>query len=123
MSFTSFSQPQWWKESVVYQVYPASFCDSNSDGWGDLKGITSKLDYLKELGVDVVWSSPFCKSPQKDMGYDIQDYCDVDPIYGTLADVDELISELKKRDMSLMVDLVVSISPIPLTTLIKTWDR
>jgi oligo-1,6-glucosidase len=108
MTSNSFSQPAWWKESVVYQVYPASFKDSNGDGWGDLKGITSKVDHIKELGANIVWCSPFCRSPQKDMGYDISDYCDVDPIYGTLADADELIAELKKRDMKLMVDLVVN---------------
>jgi glycosidase len=107
MTSNSFSQPAWWKESVVYQVYPASFKDSNGDRWGDLKGVTSKLDHIKELGANIVWCSPFCKSPQKDMGYDISDYCDVDPIYGTLADADELITELKKRDMKLMIDLVV----------------
>ncbi|KPI36574.1 Alpha-glucosidase [Cyphellophora attinorum] len=104
----SFSTPQWWKESVVYQIYPASFQDSNGDGWGDVKGITSRLDYLKELGVDVVWSSPIFKSPQADMGYDIADYKDIDPAYGTLEDVDELISEAKKRNMKVMMDLVVN---------------
>lgn len=98
----------WWKEAVVYQIYPASFYDTNGDGWGDIKGITAKLDYLKELGVDIVWSSPFFKSPQADMGYDISDYKDIDPAYGTLGDVDELIAELKKRGMKLMVDLVVN---------------
>ncbi|KAK4560316.1 hypothetical protein LTR86_005510 [Recurvomyces mirabilis] len=101
----------WWKESVVYQIYPASFLSTgsgNAPGWGDIKGITSKLDYLKHLGVDVVWSSPIFKSPQVDMGYDISDYKDIDPRYGSLDDVDELIRELKKRDMRLMVDLVVN---------------
>lgn len=99
---------RWWKESVIYQIYPASFLDSNGDGWGDIPGITSKLDYLKELGVDIVWSSPFFKSPQADMGYDIADYEDIDPSYGTLQDVDNLIAELKKRGMKLMIDLVVN---------------
>ncbi|KAK0660747.1 Alpha-glucosidase [Lasiodiplodia hormozganensis] len=97
----------WWKEAVIYQIYPASFYDLNGDGWGDIKGITAKLDYLKDLGVDIVWSSPFFKSPQADMGYG-SDYKDIDPSYGTLGDVDELIAELKKRDMKLMVDLVVN---------------
>ena len=92
----------------MYQIYPASFQDSNGDGWGDVKGITSRLDYLKSLGVDVVWSSPIFKSPQADMGYDIADYKDIDPAYGTLADVDELIAEAKKRDMKIMMDLVVN---------------
>ncbi|KAF1919872.1 glycoside hydrolase superfamily [Ampelomyces quisqualis] len=98
----------WWKEAVVYQVYPASFLDTNGDGWGDIPGITQKLDYLKDLGVDVVWSSPIYRSPQADMGYDIADYEDIDPSYGSLADVDKLISELKKRNMKLVMDLVVN---------------
>lgn len=105
---SSFSTPQWWKESVVYQIYPASFQDTNGDGWGDVKGITSRLDYLKSLGVDVIWSSPIFKSPQADMGYDIADYKDIDPAYGSLADVDELIAEAKKRDMKILMDLVVN---------------
>jgi Alpha amylase, catalytic domain len=89
----------WWKEQTIYQIYPSSFQDSNGDGWGDIRGITSRLDYLKELGVDTIWSSPFLKSPQVDMGYDISDYKDIDPSYGTLEDMDKLIAELKKRDM------------------------
>ena len=99
---------RWWKESVIYQIYPSSFQDTNNDGWGDVKGITSRVDYLKSLGIDIVWTSPIYKSPQADMGYDIADYEDVDAAYGTLADVDELIAELKKRDMKLMMDLVVN---------------
>ncbi|KAG9194830.1 oligo-1,6-glucosidase [Alternaria panax] len=99
---------RWWKEAVVYQIYPASFLDSNGDGWGDVPGITQKLDYLKDLGVDVIWVSPIYKSPQADMGYDIADYEDIDPSYGTLADVDNLINEVKKRDMRLVMDLVVN---------------
>ncbi|RYN43429.1 Alpha-glucosidase [Alternaria arborescens] len=99
---------RWWKEAVVYQIYPASFLDSNGDGWGDVPGITQKLDYLKDLGVDVIWVSPIYKSPQADMGYDIADYEDIDPSYGTLADVDNLIEEIKKRDMKLVMDLVVN---------------
>ncbi|KAL8838054.1 MAG: hypothetical protein Q9170_002290 [Blastenia crenularia] len=98
----------WWKEAVVYQVYPSSFKDTNNDGWGDIKGITAKLDYLKDLGVDVVWVSPMYKSPQADMGYDISDYKSIDPIYGTNGDVDHLQSELKRRGMKLMMDLVVN---------------
>lgn len=96
---------------MVYQVYPASFLDSGAGsrpGWGDVKGITSKLNYMKHLGVDVLWVSPMYKSPQADMGYDISDYMDIDPLYGKLEDVDELIAELKKRDMKLMMDLVVN---------------
>ncbi|KAK5121023.1 hypothetical protein LTR85_005807 [Meristemomyces frigidus] len=107
----SHAKHAWWKESVVYQIYPASFQSTGSGsepGWGDIRGITSKLDYLKHLGVDVVWTSPIYKSPQVDMGYDIADYKDIDPRFGTLDDVDELIRELKKRDMKLMMDLVVN---------------
>lgn len=89
-------------------MYPASFKDTNGDGWGDVPGITQKLDYLKDLGVDVIWVSPIYKSPQADMGYDIADYEDIDPSYGTLQDVDNLIKEIKKRDMKLVMDLVVN---------------
>ncbi|KAL2354107.1 glycoside hydrolase superfamily [Cryomyces antarcticus] len=102
---------KWWKEAVVYQIYPASFLDSGAGtrpGWGDVRGITSKIDYLQDLGVDIVWLSPIYKSPQADMGYDISDYKDIDPMYGTLEDVDRLIHELKKRNMKLMMDLVVN---------------
>ncbi|KAI1813262.1 glycoside hydrolase family 13 protein [Poronia punctata] len=107
---SSYATPQWWKEAIIYQVYPSSFQSHPGvkTGWGTIKGITQRLDYLKSLGIDVVWSSPFFKSPQADMGYDISDYKDIDPRYGTLEDVDELIAELKKRDMKLVVDLVVN---------------
>ncbi|RYP40972.1 hypothetical protein DL767_001288 [Monosporascus sp. MG133] len=110
MSTNSFSAPTWWKEAVVYQVYPASFQSHSgaTTGWGSIKGITSRLDYLKTLGVDVLWSSPILKSPQADMGYDIADYKQIDHRYGTLEDVDELTAELRKRDMKLMMDLVVN---------------
>lgn len=111
MSISSLARVEeffWWKEAVVYQIYPASFKDSNNDGWGDVNGIISKLDYIKELGANVIWVSPIYRSPQADMGYDISDYEDIDPIYGTLADVDSLISELHKRDMKLIMDLVVN---------------
>ena len=104
----SYSSPVWWKEAVIYQIYPASFQDTNGDGWGDVNGITSRLDYLKSLGVDIVWTSPIYKSPQADMGYDIADYKDIAPEYGSLEQVDHLIAELKKRDMKLMMDLVVN---------------
>lgn len=90
---------KWWKEQTIYQVYPSSFQDSNGDGWGDIRGITSRLGYLKDLGIDTLWSSPFRKSPQVDMGYDISDYKDVDPLYGSLEDVYYLLAELKSRDM------------------------
>ncbi|KAK0947534.1 hypothetical protein LTR29_001142 [Friedmanniomyces endolithicus] len=96
------------KECCIYQVYPASFCDSNGDGVGDVQGIISKLDYLKDLGVDVIWLSPVYKSPFVDNGYDISDYHEIDARFGTLADVDRLISEMHKRDMKLVMDLVVN---------------
>lgn len=98
----------WWKEASVYQIYPASFKDSNNDGIGDLPGIYSKIDYLKRLGVDVVWLSPILKSPQVDMGYDISDYETIDAQYGDIADVDKLIAGLHDRGMKLLMDLVVN---------------
>lgn len=102
------TQPGWWKGAVVYQVYPRSFADSDGDGIGDLPGIISKLDYLAALGVDVLWVSPFYRSPMKDNGYDISDYESVEPIFGTLNDVDLLISGLHERGMRLMIDLVLN---------------
>ncbi|KAL3459172.1 glycoside hydrolase superfamily [Aspergillus heterothallicus] len=99
---------QWWKEAVVYQIYPASFCDSNGDGIGDLPGITSKLDYLVSLGVNVIWVSPMYDSPQVDMGYDISNYESVYPPYGTVADMETLIRETHARGMKLMLDLVIN---------------
>lgn len=98
----------WWKESVVYQIYPRSFCDSNGDGIGDLKGITSKLDYLKELGVDVIWLSPVYQSPNDDNGYDISDYQAIMKEFGTMDDFDEMLAEAHKRDLKIMMDLVVN---------------
>lgn len=98
----------WWKKAVVYQVYPKSFQDSNGDGIGDLKGITSRLDYLKKLGIDAIWLSPVYQSPQVDNGYDISDYEAIDPQYGTMADMDKLISEAKKRGIRIVMDLVVN---------------
>lgn len=99
---------KWWKESVVYQIYPRSFMDSNGDGIGDLKGIISKLDYLKELGVDVIWICPMYKSPNDDNGYDISDYQDIMEEFGTLADFDELLEEVHQRGMKLILDLVIN---------------
>lgn len=101
-------QPQWWKSSTVYQIYPRSFQDSNGDGIGDIPGITSRVPYLKKLGVDIVWLSPLYRSPMADMGYDIADYQDVDPMFGTLDDLDELITQLHAHDMRLIMDLVVN---------------
>jgi oligo-1,6-glucosidase len=98
----------WWKSAVVYQVYPRSFSDSNGDGVGDIPGITARVDYLAELGVDVVWLSPVYTSPQDDNGYDISNYQDIDPSFGTLADLDELIAALHARGIKLVMDLVVN---------------
>jgi oligo-1,6-glucosidase len=98
----------WWKESVVYQIYPRSFCDSNGDGIGDLRGIMSKLDYLKSLGIDVVWLSPVYRSPMDDMGYDISDYRDIAPEYGTLEDFRAMLAAMHDRNIKLMMDLVVN---------------
>lgn len=100
--------PAWWTSAVVYQVYPRSFADGNSDGIGDIRGIIGKLDHLQRLGVDVVWLSPVYRSPQADAGYDISDYQDIDPIFGSLADIDELIADLHSRGMKLVMDLVVN---------------
>ena len=94
------------KKSVVYQIYPKSFCDTNGDGFGDLKGVTFKLDYLKELGVDYIWMTPFFISPQKDNGYDVENYYEIDPRYGTMEDFEELSKEAKKRGIDLMLDMV-----------------
>ncbi|UZJ55803.1 hypothetical protein CBS101457_005123 [Exobasidium rhododendri] len=104
----TFAEPAWWKESVIFQVWPASFNDTNGDGIGDIEGMIAKVDYLKELGVDMVWTSPIYESPDKDMGYDISDYYHIAERYGTLEDVDRLIAELKKRDMKLIMDLVAN---------------
>ena len=98
----------WWKESVVYQIYPRSFKDSNGDGIGDMRGIIQKLDYLKELGADVIWLSPIYKSPNDDNGYDISNYQDIMDEFGTLADWEEMLAEMHKRDIKLMMDLVVN---------------
>ena len=99
---------KWWKDAVVYQVYPKTFCDSNGDGVGDIKGITSKLDYLADLGIDVIWLSPVYKSPMEDNGYDISDYYDINPMFGTMEDMDELIAEAKKRKIRIIMDLVIN---------------
>jgi len=96
----------WWRSAVIYQIYPRSFADSNGDGVGDLPGITGRLDALVELGVDAIWLSPFYVSPQVDAGYDVADYQDVDPIFGTLADFDELISAAHNRKIRVIADLV-----------------
>lgn len=101
-------QKKWWHDKVAYQIYPKSFCDTNGDGIGDLRGIISKLDYLKELGVDIIWLSPIYKSPFVDQGYDISDYYAIAEEFGTMEEFDELLAEAKKRDMYLIIDLVVN---------------
>lgn len=102
------NQTKWWKSAVIYQIYPRSFADSNHDGIGDLQGIISKLDYLEKLGIDAIWLSPVCKSPQDDNGYDISDYQDIDPMFGTLTDMEELIAEAGKRHIRIIMDLVLN---------------
>ena len=98
----------WWKHAVLYEIYPRSFQDSNGDGIGDLNGITSRLDYLQSLGVDAIWLSPIYPSPQIDFGYDISDYENIDPQYGTLADFDKLVTEAKKRNIRVIMDMVLN---------------
>ena len=99
---------KWWQDKVAYQIYPKSFYDTNGDGIGDLPGIIEKLDYLKDLGVDIIWLSPCYRSPLADQGYDISDYYDIDPCFGTMEDMDRLIAEAKKRGMYILMDLVVN---------------
>ena len=106
-SMMNTKQP-WWKDAVIYQIYPRSFADSNGDGIGDLPGIISKLDYLAELGIDAIWLSPVFRSPQDDNGYDISDYQDIDPMFGNLSDMENLIREAKKRNIRIIMDLVLS---------------
>lgn len=102
------SANKWWKSAVIYQIYPRSFADSNQDGIGDLQGIISKLGYLENLGIDAIWLSPVCKSPQDDNGYDISDYQDIDAMFGTLEDMEELIAEARKHNIRIIMDLVLN---------------
>ncbi|TNJ40536.1 alpha-amylase family glycosyl hydrolase [Phaeobacter sp. B1627] len=102
------SDPDWWRGAVIYQIYPRSYQDSNGDGIGDLPGITSRLAYIASLGVDAIWISPFFTSPMKDYGYDVSDYCDVDPMFGTLADFDALVARAHELGLRVMIDLVLS---------------
>lgn len=108
MTEKSMTKKQWYKGAVIYQVYPRSFQDSNNDGIGDLKGIINRIDYIKSLGVDAIWISPFFKSPMKDFGYDISDYRDIDPLFGDLNDFDELISQAHDRNIKIIIDQVLS---------------
>lgn len=102
------NEKKWWKNSVIYQIYPRSFKDSNKDGIGDIPGIIEKLDYLKELGIDAIWLSPVFKSPQDDNGYDISDYRDIDPMFGSLQDMEELFKQADKRNIGIIMDLVLN---------------
>lgn len=99
---------KWWKEAVAYQVYPRSFMDSNGDGIGDLQGLISKLDYLVDLGIDVIWICPMYKSPNDDNGYDISDYQDIMDEFGTMEDFNELLKQVHQRGMKLIIDLVIN---------------
>ena len=113
---------KWWHDKVAYQIYPKSFQDSNGDGIGDLRGIISRLDYLKELGIDIVWLSPIYKSPFVDQGYDISDYYNIAEEFGTMEEFDELLAEAKKRDMYIVMDLVVIIAPTSMSGSGKHWQ-
>ncbi|MBX5174499.1 alpha-glucosidase [Rhizobium sp. NZLR1b] len=108
MALQAGGNADWWRGAVIYQVYPRSFQDTNSDGLGDLKGITRRLPHIASLGVDAIWLSPFFKSPMADMGYDVSDYCDVDPIFGTLADFDEMMAEAHGLGIKVVIDQVIS---------------
>ena len=99
---------KWWKNAVVYQIYPRSFQDSNGDGIGDLKGIIQRMEYLGKLGIDAIWLSPVYKSPQADNGYDISDYQDIDSTFGSLEDMEALIAEAKKYNIRIIMDLVLN---------------
>ena len=101
----SFHSP-WWKNAVIYQVYPRSFADANGDGIGDLPGLTARLDHLQRLGIDALWLSPVYRSPMCDAGYDICDYIDVDPLFGNLADLDALIAQAHERGLKVLLDFV-----------------
>ena len=102
------SKRGWWENAVFYELYPKSFQDTNGDGVGDIRGIINRLDYLQELGIDAIWLCPVCASPQVDNGYDISDYCAIDPMFGTMADMEELIAEGKKRGIGIIMDLVLN---------------
>src|SRR5882724_12773137 len=98
---------KWWQDAIIYEIYPRSFQDSNGDGIGDLNGITQRLAYLQNLGVDAIWIAPMFPSPQVDFGYDVSDYQSVDPQYGTLADFDHLLADANKRNIRIILDMVL----------------
>ena len=102
------TQAKWWQKAVIYQIYPRSFLDSDGDGIGDISGIVSKLDYIKSLGVDAIWLSPVLKSPQDDNGYDISDYQDIDPMFGSLEQMKLLLEEANKRGLKILMDMVLN---------------
>ncbi|NHT76357.1 alpha-glucosidase [Rhizobiaceae bacterium CRRU44] len=108
MASSSKTNPDWWRGAVIYQVYPRSFQDTNGDGIGDLPGITARLPHIANLGVDAIWLSPFFTSPMADMGYDVSDYCDVDPMFGTLADFDTMLAEAHRLSLKIIIDQVIS---------------
>jgi alpha-glucosidase len=102
------AQQEWWRHAVLYEIYPRSFQDSDGDGIGDIKGITARLDYLHDLGIDAIWITPMYPSPGVDYGYDISDYTAIDPVYGSMADFDNLVAEAKKRDIRVIMDYVIN---------------
>ncbi len=108
MASQQVSGDDWWRGAVIYQVYPRSFQDTDGDGIGDLKGVTRRLGHIASLGVDAIWLSPFFTSPQADMGYDVSDYCDVDPMFGTLADFDAMLAEAHRLGLKVIIDQVIS---------------
>ena len=100
------AQPPWWQTATIYQVYPRSFQDSDGDGVGDLRGLTARLPYLAELGIDAIWLSPIFRSPMKDFGYDISSYVDIDPVFGTMADFDALLAAAHELGLKMLLDFV-----------------
>ena len=99
---------KWWQNAIIYQIYPLSFADSNSDGLGDLPGLIQHLDYVKDLGVDAIWLSPVFQSPMKDFGYDVSDHCSIDPVFGSMADFEDLVEQCHRRSLRLLIDLVLN---------------